>query len=73
MKARLAASNIQMVDFEGIVVDRFGEDGMYKLHGFESKVGRGHLNYRGNRIYGEILAGVIDSALENRAPQRMPR
>jgi hypothetical protein len=71
MKARLAASNIQMVDFEGIVVDRFGQDGMYKLHGFETKLGRGHLNYHGNRVYGEILAGVIDSALASQPSQRV--
>jgi hypothetical protein len=72
MQSRLVASNIQMVDFEGIVVDRFGQDGMRKLHGFEATVGRGHLNYRGNRVYGEILADVIESALANRPSLRRP-
>jgi hypothetical protein len=70
MKARLAASNIQMVDFEGIIVDRVGQDGMRKLHGFEAALGRGHLNYRGNRIYGEILAETIESALAAHPSQR---
>jgi hypothetical protein len=70
MKARLAASKIQMVDFEGIIVDRFGSDGMRELYGFEASLGRGHLNYHGNRVYGEILAGVIQSALASR-PSRL--
>lgn len=69
MQSRLAASNIQMVDFEGTVVDRFGQDGMRKLHGFEATLGRGHLNYRGNRIYGEILAEMIDAALASHPPR----
>ncbi|MBX9829327.1 MAG: hypothetical protein K2Y27_30605 [Xanthobacteraceae bacterium] len=63
MEARLGASNIQMVDFEGIIVDRLGRDEMRKLHGFETTLGRGHLNYRGNRIYGEVLAETIGTAL----------
>jgi hypothetical protein len=72
MQSRLAASNIQMVDFEGFVVDRFGQDGMRKLHGFEATLGRGHLNYRGNCVYGDILAGVIEFALASNLSRQRP-
>jgi hypothetical protein len=73
MKARLATSNIQMVDFEGVIADRFGHEGMRKLHGFDATLGRGHLNYQGNQAYGELLASTIESALMSHPAQRLSR
>jgi hypothetical protein len=60
---RLAArTGIRLVDLTRPLVDSFAADGQ-PLHGFaNSRVGTGHLNARGHRILGEVLAAEAERA-----------
>jgi hypothetical protein len=40
-----------------------GADHQAELYGFGANLGAGHLNAKGNRVYGEIFADVIGRAL----------
>jgi hypothetical protein len=65
MRTRLNAAGIQLVDFDGLVAAKVGADNVANLHGFRDRIGGGHLNVKGNRVYGEVLAQVIAEALAN--------
>ena len=60
---RLAAFDIQFVDIDGFLADKFGSPTeAHKVYGFGHRVGSGHLNLFGHRIYAELLAQTILAA-----------
>jgi hypothetical protein len=59
MRAKLEAAGLGFVDLDARVVAKVGRDGVAPLHGFGAALGSGHLNVRGNRVYGEILAEIL--------------
>jgi GDSL-like Lipase/Acylhydrolase family len=67
IRARLQRAGLGFVDLDAQVLARVGREGVARLHGFGANLGSGHLNVEGNRIYGEIFAEVIGTAMS--APQ----
>jgi hypothetical protein len=61
---RLGDAGLGFVDFDSLLLARNGGSAnIERLHGFGKNLGSGHLNIDGNRIYGEIIAGIIDGEL----------
>jgi len=60
---RFQESGLRMVDLDGMVAAKVGAANVADLHGFRDTLGRGHLNVAGNRIYGQVLAQIIESEL----------
>jgi hypothetical protein len=56
---RLADAGLHFVDFDALLLEKTGSPSVARLHGFGKSMGSGHLNIEGNRLYGEILAGII--------------
>jgi len=63
IRSQLAQAGLQFVDLDQLVAEKVGADGVAKLYGFGPSLGRGHLNVLGNRVYGEVLAEIIERAL----------
>ncbi len=59
IEKRLAAAGLGFVDFDSLLLEKNGSASVERLHGFGKNLGTGHLNIEGNRIYGEILAGIV--------------
>jgi hypothetical protein len=66
MRAKVEAAGLQFADLDPGVVRKVGEQGVSRLSGFGSRLGYGHFNVEGNRVYGEVLADVIREALPAR-------
>jgi hypothetical protein len=64
MAARFAAVGLDFEDLDARIVAEVSPNGVSALHGFGPRLGFGHLNVEGNRVYGEIFAEVIQGALE---------
>lgn len=56
----LRQAGLQFVDLEWLLYRKAGPNYVRDLHGFGASGGRGHLNRRGNRVYGEIFADLIE-------------
>jgi hypothetical protein len=63
IRTKFEAAGLQFVDLDARVVARVGRGGVSELYGFGPSLGYGHLNVKGNRVYGEILAETIRAAL----------
>jgi hypothetical protein len=63
MRAKIEAAGLQFVDLDARVLAKTGPSGMSRLRGFGAGIGRGHLNVEGNRVYGEVFADIIRTAL----------
>jgi hypothetical protein len=63
IRAEIEGAGLQFVDLDARVVAAVGPDHEAELYGFGANLGAGHLNARGNRVYGEIFADVIGRAL----------
>jgi hypothetical protein len=63
---RFGGAGIAVVDLDAELVRRVGAGSIGELYGFGLSIGGGHLNVRGNRIYGEIMAVEIEGALDAR-------
>ncbi|PWT89018.1 MAG: hypothetical protein C5B56_07855 [Proteobacteria bacterium] len=66
IRSQLAKAGLQFADLDERVAEKVGTDGVAKLYGFGPSLGRGHLNVTGNRVYGEVLANIIENALPGR-------
>ena len=67
IRAKLEGAGLRFADLDADVMARVGQNGVAPLFGFgASSLGYGHLNVEGNRVYGEILAGIIAAALPQR-------
>jgi hypothetical protein len=63
VRNKLETAGLHFVDLDAQVMARVGQNGVGPLYGFGPGLGDGHWNVEGNRIHGEILAGVIAAAL----------
>jgi hypothetical protein len=63
IRTRLETAGLLFADLDARVLAKVGYDGVAPLHGFGAALGFGHLNFEGNRVYGEIFADVIKAAL----------
>jgi hypothetical protein len=63
IRARLRSSGLGHLDVDAEAMAMVGAEGMARLRGFGQRLGFGHLNVEGNRVYGEILAKTIGAAL----------
>jgi hypothetical protein len=63
---RLSVAGLGFADFDALLFEKNGSASVERLHGFGKNLGSGHLNIEGNRIYGEILAAIIDAELQKR-------
>jgi hypothetical protein len=63
IRAEIEGAGLQFVDLDARVVAAVGADHEAELYGFGANLGAGHLNAKGNRVYGEIFADVIGRAL----------
>jgi hypothetical protein len=63
IRAEIEGAGLQFVDLDARVVAAVGADHQAELYGFGANLGAGHLNAKGNRVYGEIFADVIGRAL----------
>jgi hypothetical protein len=63
IRAQVEGAGLQFVDLDARVVAAVGADHEAELYGFGANLGAGHLNAKGNRVYGEIFADVIGRAL----------
>jgi hypothetical protein len=63
MRARIEASGLQFADLDERIVRKVGANDVAKLYGFGANLGTGHPNIEGNRLYGEVFAEIIKSAV----------
>jgi hypothetical protein len=63
IRAEIEGAGLQFVDLDARAVAAVGADHEAELYGFGVNPGAGHLNVKGNRVYGEIFADVIGRAL----------
>jgi hypothetical protein len=63
IRAQVEGSGLKFVDLDARVVAAVGADHEAELYGFGANLGAGHLNAKGNRVYGEIFADVIAQTL----------
>jgi hypothetical protein len=67
IRAKLEGAGLRFADLDADLLARVGQDGVAPLFGFgAASLGYGHLNVEGNRVYGEILADIIEAALPRR-------
>jgi hypothetical protein len=63
IRTRIEDGGLRFVDLDARVLAKTGPSGMARLRGFGAGIGNGHLNVEGNRVYGEVFADVIRTAL----------
>jgi hypothetical protein len=63
IRTRIEDGGLQFVDLDARVLAKTGPSGMARLRGFGAGIGNGHLNVEGNRVYGEVFADIIRTAL----------
>jgi hypothetical protein len=63
IRAQIEGAGLRFIDLDAREVAAVGADGDAELYGFGANVGIGHLNAAGNRVYGEIFADAIASAM----------
>jgi hypothetical protein len=63
IRAKIETAGLQFADLDARVLAKTGPSGMARLRGFGAGIGRGHLNIEGNRLYGEVFADIIRTAL----------
>jgi hypothetical protein len=63
IRAQIEGAGLRFIDLDAREVAAVGADRDAELYGFGANLGIGHLNVAGNRIYGEIFADAIASAM----------
>jgi len=63
IRAQIEAAGLRFIDLDAREVAAVGADRDAELYGFGANLGIGHLNAAGNRVYGEIFADAIASAM----------
>jgi len=63
IRAQIEGAGLRFIDLDAREVAAVGADRDAELYGFGANLGIGHLNTAGNRIYGEIFADAIASAM----------
>ena len=63
IRAQIEGAGLRFIDLDAREVAAVGADRDAELYGFGANLGIGHLNVAGNRVYGEIFADVIASAM----------
>lgn len=73
IKSHVENAGLRFADLDGRLVEKVGRAGIASLHGFGLSLGGGHLNEKGNAVYGEVLAEVIEEALAQTPSSRSIR
>jgi hypothetical protein len=63
IRAEIEGAGLRFIDLDAREVAAVGADRDAELYGFGANLGIGHLNVAGNRVYGEIFADAIASAM----------
>ena len=63
IRTRIEDGGLQFADLDALILAKTGPAGMARLRGFGAGIGNGHLNVEGNRVYGEVFADIIRTAL----------
>jgi hypothetical protein len=63
IRAQIEGAGLRFIDIDAREVAAVDADRDAELYGFGANLGIGHLNTAGNRIYGEIFADAIASAM----------
>jgi hypothetical protein len=63
IRAQIEGAGLRFIDLDAREVAAVGADRDAELYGFGANLGIGHLNAAGNRVYGEIFADAIASAM----------
>jgi hypothetical protein len=63
IRAQIEGAGLRFIDLDAREVAAVDADRDAELYGFGANLGIGHLNTAGNRIYGEIFADAIASAM----------
>ncbi|MGR8947819.1 MAG: SGNH/GDSL hydrolase family protein [Gammaproteobacteria bacterium] len=70
IRQRLAAHDISLIDLDAALFSANPEKYSTRgFHGFGARVGVGHLNQHGHKIYAVTLAGEIDKLIRGRSSQ----